>query len=367
MFDSSITPDRFCLPAASVDALSASLSSAYQRPAPSFSHSGVDFGAQVSGEGYTERNKRGSFASLADLLTASKLDWRPSLDTVHGSDGAFVAGVRLVRRSDTGAHLGIVSDSYGAVSAVDAFGALLGPAIACGAVTADRAGLIGGRAFVQASMSLAPLEVIPGDVVLPSLTGVHSFDGKSATRAGFTPVRVVCKNTLAMAYRDAGNQGFTVSKHGPNALARMKGAGERLNSIAQQFQVLGESWRFMAARPFSQKELRDLLARIFEINAGSDKGKLDKLEATIRDLQERGKGSAIPGVRGSAWGTFNAITEYGEHHSSVRGSLSEGDRRWERVLDGSVASLVERAQVEVLRAVGTTETQARATLRGSWS
>ena len=361
-----ITSDRFCLPPASVEALAASLSTAYQRPAPSFSHSGVDFGQRRVGEGYAERDRKGSFASLAELLTASKLDWRPKLDTVHGSDGAFVDGVRLVRRSDTGAHLGIVSDSYGAVSALDAFAALLGPAIACGACTADRAGLIGGRAFVQASMSLAPLEILPGDVVLPSLTGVHSFDGKSATRAGFTPVRVVCRNTLAMAYKDAGNQGFSVSKHGANALLRMKGAGERLNSIAQQFQILGESWRYMAARPFSQAELKALLGRIFEINTAND-GRLDKLHAVVRDLQECGKGSNIPGVRGSAWGVFNAVTEYGEHHTAVRGSLTEGDRRWERVLDGSVASLVERAQVEVLRSAGTTERQARATLRGSWS
>ena len=362
-----ITNDRFCLPPASVEALTASLSTAYQRPAPSFTNSRVDFGRRVSGEGYTERDRDGSFASLAELLTASKLNWTPELAAIHDDRGRQVEGVRVVRRSDTGNHLGVVSDSYGAVSATDAFSALLGPAIACGACSADRAGMIGGRAFVQASMSLAPIEVIPGDVVLPSLTGVHSFDGKSATRTGFTPVRVVCKNTLAMAYKDAGNQGFSVSKHGANALARMKGAGERLNNIAQQFKVLGESWRYMASRPFSQKELRDLLARVFEINTSADKGKLDKLEATIRDLQERGKGATIPGVRGSAWGVFNAVTEYGEHHSNVRGTLTEGDRRWERVLDGSVSSLVERAQVEVLRSIGTTESQARATLRGSWS
>jgi hypothetical protein len=64
-------------------------------------------------------------------------------------------------------------------------------------------------------------------------------------------------------------------------------------------------------------------------------------------------------VRGTAWGLFNAFSEYNEHEATVRGSLPEGDRRWERVLNGDVASFNSKAQEEILVAVGVSRDVAR--------
>ena len=366
-----IVSPRFMLPAADVNALRSQLSPAFRsQPAappaedPRFTTSAVDFGDKRDGT-YTERNAA-SFASLAELLRAGRLDWSPELAKLADDRGRTVDGVRVVRRSDTGEHLGVVSGSYAAVSPVDAFGALLGPAIAAGVVTPDRCGLIKSRAFVQAGLSLDAVEIVPGDRVVPKLTSVHTFDGKSATRAGFSPVRVVCANTLAMAYRDIGQMGFAVTKRGGDSLARMAAIGDKLNTIATQWKVLSESWRFMQAKPFSASQLCDLVARVYEIHASNDKARLDKLTAAIAELVERGRGANVPGVRGTLWGAFNALTEYDQHESAVRGQLAEGDRRWERVLDGSAARVAGAAQVEVLVMAGATRGQAEATIRGSW-
>lgn len=354
-----ITASRFQLPAASVDALRSALAPAYRvdappPPPPTFSTQGARFGSEGH---YTERDRCGSFATLGQLLAAGGLAFGVDTSPVRDDRGRLVEGVRAVRRIDTGEHFGVASESYAAIAPETAFSALLGPAIAAGAVTADRCGLINGKAFVQCRLALESAFIVDGDEVQPMLTGLHTFDAKSATIAGFSPTRVVCKNTYAMAGREASQLGFRVTKKG-DALAQMQGVGRDLNRIAEQWKTLAESWRFMARSPFSQRELRDLLARVYEINTSQDRGRLDKLEATIRELQERGRGANIPGVRGTAWGLFCAITEHNEHHAPVRGSLPEGDRRWERVLTGEVGAFNARAQREVLVSAGATGAQA---------
>lgn len=367
MYTDPIVDSRFMLPAPAVAELRSALSPAYRAPAtpaPTFTGAAANFG---STGGYVDRDRTGSFASLPQLLDAAGLSFAVDTSPVFDDRGRMVDGVRAVRRTDTGDHFGTASESYRAIGPVDAFSALLGPAVAAGVVTADRAGLINGKAFVQCRLALESAFILDGDEVKPMLTGLHTWDAKSATIAGFSPTRVVCKNTYAMAGREASAVGFRVSKRG-DAIGAMRQIGEDLNRIADQWRTLAESWRFMARRPFSQRELRDLLARVYEINAAAGKGdseRLDKLQATIERLQERGRGANIPGVRGSAWGVFCALTEHNEHHAPVRGALPEGDRRWERVLTGEVGAFNSRAQVEVLRAAGATESQARATLRGA--
>lgn len=371
-----IVNPRFMLPAADVAALRSQLSPAFRpsaekpRPAPAaaagprFTSSRVQFGDPADGH-FTERNA-GSFASLGELLAAGGLAWEPQLAKLADDRGRAVDNVRVVRRSDNGDHLGVVSPSYAAISPIDAFGALLGPAIAAGVVTPDRCGLIQSRAFVQAGLALDAVEIVPGDTVVPKLTSIHTFDGKSATRAGFSPVRIVCRNTLAMSYRDIGEMGFTVTKRGGDTAARMAAIGDKLNLIAGQWKTLAESWRFMQARPFTGSQLRELLARVYQINESGDRARIDKLERSIAELIERGRGANLPGVRGTLWGAFNALTEHDQHEATVRGQLSEGDRRWERTLDGSAARFAGAAQVEVLVMAGATRSQAEATIRGAW-
>ena len=100
-----------------------------------------------------------------------------------------------------------------------------------------------------------------------------------------------------------------------------------------------------------------LVDRIFKINA--DPARSRKLAATIDALVDGGRGTNLRGVRGSAWGVFNAFSEYNEHEAVVRGSLPEGDRRWERVLNGEIGTFNSRAQEEVLVAAGATREQAQ--------
>ena len=58
----------------------------------------------------------------------------------------------------------------------------------------------GSRIWVLAKLNREPLVIAQGDEVEKYLLLSHSHDGSLAVRVGFTPIRVVCQNTLSMAH-----------------------------------------------------------------------------------------------------------------------------------------------------------------------
>ena len=370
-----ITPSRFQLPAADVAAVREALAPAYRvappappTPRPEYTTSRVRFGSPTDGH-FTEAAGSGSFASLADLLAAAGVAFDVEGVPVHTPEGLPVDGWQLSRRKGGGEVFGVTSEAYTPIGPVDAFAALLGPAIAAGVARPTRAGHILGRSFAQCALGLPDAEILDGDAVRPLLTGVHSYDAKSATRGGATVTRIVCRNSLMHAWRDLGNAGLSITKRG-NADAvreRMADAGRTLNMVADVYATTVASWRHMAGRTATDRDLRDLIARCFKL-AGDKAGRarLDKLHEQIRRTREGGRGSQIRGVQGSVWGAYNAISEHWEHEAAVRSNgLAEGDRRTARaLLEPAGASFLETLQIEALATAGVAETVARASMTG---
>lgn len=363
---------RFLLPAAAVDAVASKLTPAFNAahlaaPSAPAARAYVEERALRPEDGYyVDAGRKGSFASLGAVLEAARLDFPVQSVPVHDPEGRKVDSHRIIRRADTGEAFGVVSPDYAAIDAVDAFGALLGPAIAAGALVPERAGLILGRAFVQARLAIAPREIVEGDTILPYVTATHTWDGKSSTNAGPTAVRIVCRNTAAAAHKECGEKGWRVTKRGGATVARMEAIGESVAAIARQFNTLCDAFGYIAHRSLDSKTQRGILERLFSLHAAGDRAKLDKLVQTIDRLQHEGRGAKLPGVRGTSWGFLNALTEYNEHERPVRApaQLTEGDWRWRGVLDGEVQAFNGDAYVEVFTASGMDRGQALRAIAG---
>ena len=54
--------------------------------------------------------------------------------------------------------------------------------------------------WVLAKLNRDPLVIAEGDEVEKFILLSHGHDGSLAVRCGFTPIRVVCQNTLSMAH-----------------------------------------------------------------------------------------------------------------------------------------------------------------------
>ena len=117
---------------------------------------------------------------------------------IQGYDEVESTKSQIVRRADTGVELGAVGMKYSALQNRDAFGffdGLFGKD-ACRYETAGFTGN-GERIWLLANMAdQDPIEILPDDVVQKYLLLTNSHDGSYAAMASFTPIRVVCNNTL---------------------------------------------------------------------------------------------------------------------------------------------------------------------------
>jgi len=132
-------------------------------------------------------------------------------DTAHTPINALrsIEDKLVLFRSDTGAPLGVVSDSYKVVQPREVleFFREWAQANAC---TIESAGVLfgGKRYFATAKMSDGVF-VGEGDKVVPYVLLSTSADGSLATEGRITTVRVVCNNTLRLASKGASS--FRVS------------------------------------------------------------------------------------------------------------------------------------------------------------
>ena len=114
---------------------------------------------------------------------------------------------KAVRRKTDGKVLGVVGPKYHVLQNRDAF-RWFEPFLAAKEAALNTAGSLaeGSRIWVLAKLNRAPLVIAQGDEIEKFILLSHSHDGRLAVRVGFTPIRVVCANTLALAHKkDASN------------------------------------------------------------------------------------------------------------------------------------------------------------------
>lgn len=109
------------------------------------------------------------------------------------------SGRDVLYRSDTGAHLSVVSKGYNVVQPVEILD-FFGELAAIGGFELEVAGALsdGKRIWGLAKVNDGGA-VIGHDVVRPYVLFATSYDKSMATIAKFTAVRVVCNNTITMA------------------------------------------------------------------------------------------------------------------------------------------------------------------------
>jgi len=179
----------------------------------------------------------------------------------------------------------------------------------------------------------------------------NSHDGSSCLRMMFTPVRVVCQNTLNIALDGGAGQGIAI-RHTENAQGKVTEAQRALGLAMSYYDGLGGLCTKLAAVPAS----KDAVGRYFlELVPDNGKAKVNTRTENIREdlvgLFHNGKGNRIAGVRGSWWAAFNAVTEWTDHHRSTRGE--EGDKAESRLASnwfGSGAQMKGRAWTLALEA-----------------
>lgn len=258
---------------------------------------------------------------------------------VAGADGQYTqsptghAIVRTDRAQSIGqAVVSIVGDDYVPLQNRDAFG-VLEPLLDRGVATLETGGsLREGRdvwMMVRFATDDPVVQEVFTDEVIPFGLITNNHSGAAKARIKNTPIRVVCANTLAMAFRD-GWSDIGVAHRG-DAKVRMVEAAERLFAgIVDRYRVIAEQYRAMKVRRLETGEFQ---AAVLDIAAPLPK-KLHTPDG--QHLTTRGYDAAYE----AAWERQKAITRAWTHGKGHVGDFSA----WE-AYNGAVEVIDHDAQL----------------------
>lgn len=246
---------------------------------------------------------------------------------IFTADMQEIPGSKAITRTDTGAVLSVMSGTYQTVQNDQ----LLRVAEALREdVEMDAVCVLaeGRKVTFTATIRGAEGEVGRGDAVRQHLVGATSHDGTVAFQVLFSPVRVVCANTLAQALGASNASNTRRIRHTSNANDLIERLPLLIDVRRQQFTGGLAELRAMAATPCTDQLFREYVAGVFadQLRGTTNDKRGDASTArpkTVEDLpffeslEAKFGGEAIggdlPGMSGTYWGAYNTVTEYLSH------------------------------------------------------
>jgi phage/plasmid-like protein (TIGR03299 family) len=254
-------------------------------------------------------NVSGSLTT-SQAIGVAGMDWTVKRERLRLPDGRKVGAFATIRE-DTNAVLGVVGERYAVLQNRDAFD-WFQPFIEGGHATLDTAGQLNGgkRVWVLAKLNRDPIVIAKGDEVTKFLLLSHGHDGSLCIRVGFTPIRVICRNTLAMAHKSDASQLIRV-KHTKRGVRSLDVIRDTIDAIDASFNATAEQYRALNNRSVNGADLRAYVTKVLGVeDKGTDTH--GKTENRIRDIV----GLASDGIGNdgaSLWSAYNGITQWLSH------------------------------------------------------
>jgi phage/plasmid-like protein (TIGR03299 family) len=300
--------------------------------------------------------------SAREAFRVANADFHVAGRPVFDADMQPIAGYQAITRMDTGRTLSVMTETYtpiqneSLIRIAEALHEDINMDAVC--VLSD-----GKKVTFTARIRGAEGDVVPGDPVQQYLIGCTSHDGSIPFQLLFSPIRVVCQNTLSAALGLASNQRHQYNsiriRHTKNADSLIQRLPDLVDVRRRQFIGGLDELRHMAATPCSMAQFRQYISNIFA----------DQLQGTVNDVRgdkstERPKvledlaawssvllkfegeaiGSDLSASSGTAWGAYQAVTEYISHDSGrAKNPLNAARKRLESIYWGSASDQLTKA------------------------
>lgn len=286
--------------------------------------------------------------TIADAIKLAGADWQIVIESLYRNNQETVDDfVRAFVRSDTNKVLGVVGNKTHPLQNEDAF-KFFEPFIEAGECFMETGGVLGEgeKVWVMAKINRDNNVVRKGDEIVKYMLVSNSHDGSTAVRVGFTPVRVVCANTLAMAHSDKSSKLIRV-RHSKSVKQNVERVRDIMNAADADFEATAEEFRVLARRDINQNDLRKYVKTVFDMEEDDSKlatrtrntldriieihnenvgivrellaaAKQEEVQAKVNanimeaifENMETGRGTNDVKSAGSWWDAYNAVNEY---------------------------------------------------------
>lgn len=252
-------------------------------------------------------------------------------------------------RNDNDAVLGVVGKDYQIVQNVDAF-AFFDAIVGGGdGILYETAGALGKgeRIFITAKLP-GYIRVGKDDFIDKYLFLTTSHDGFGSITAAFTPVRVVCNNTLNAAMRNHTNA--IKIRHTASANDRLKQAHTLMgisNTMADEMQDIFNHWSTVR---ITDQEVKKLIQVAMVPNKETLNnlmaGKTEDLSSVYTNMVDKVYAYAMSSptqqmdtTAGTVFGAYNAITGY---FQNVR-NYKNGEAKFKSITEGTAKQRAQSA------------------------
>lgn len=253
-------------------------------------------------------------AGMDYRIRRSVIRYATERDLTDATAFKTIADKHVLFRSDTGAALGVVSESYKVVQPAEVL-EFFREWAQQGGLSIESAGVLfgGKRYFATAKLCDAVAVDDRQDKVVPYALLSTSADGSLSTECRWTTVRTVCNNTLTMAMKDTA--AYKVSHRSVFKPAEAKAVVEAANEEFGAFMTMARSLAHIKV----ERERAETLTVALINKADEDAARDSAAFTRIMDLfSGSGKGATFDTAHETAWGWLNACTEYADHYVRAR-------------------------------------------------
>lgn len=258
--------------------------------------------------------------TIEEGIKIAGLDWNVSLRPIvtNDEDSVNIDTHKIVVRDDIKQPLGVVGSNYKVLQNKEAF-SFFKPFIENEMASLETAGSLfnGKKVFILAKINSDNIVVSKDDEIEKFILISNSHDATQSLRVGFTPIRVVCNNTLSAAENSMQSQLIKLTHKG-NIVQSLSELRETMDLINQQFIATEEQYKYLATRTNINKlDLHKYVKQVFSVK---------KLEDIIKDYEE---GKEIEEARKkliarveeifdlepvhNAWTMYNSVNYYLNH------------------------------------------------------
>ena len=292
-------------------------------------------------------------ATAAEAIEAAGLNYQVELVPLFTQAGIPVPRRQGVIRSDNQQILGTVGQGYTPIQNSEAFQFLdfvvadnCSPAGASNGLRYHTAGALGqGETIWMLAKLPGHIRVRNTEDITEKFLLLHnSHDGSSCLRVHFTPIRVVCQNTLSIAERNGRGQGIFI-RHRGNLELKIHEAQRVLGLANRFYDELQPKIDHLAGHFPTRDQLQQLFSTLYPDPVDGNNTRAENVRAELFRLFDQGIGQDIPGIRHSARAALHAVTEYVDHRRTTRGrsELDRTSKRLQSLWFGSGARLKQQA------------------------
>lgn len=290
----------------------------------------------------------------AEALRLAKLDWTVSVEPVCLPDGnggfieipeSFATVRDDLARTDYRRALGVVGNRYVPIQNSEGFDIADEIAGAAGARFETAGSLRNGKTVFMTMVMPDSIKVVD-DTILPYILISTTHDGTGSEKITYTPTRVVCANTLAVALSESAkiksHKSWSI-RHTANKNERTRQAVDAIKRGNEYFGRHADSMRGLAAAKVDSRFASAFAQALFpDPKEKTARNSMPEKRAEIgRLFSYKQKGANQAAAKGTAYGLFNALAEYIDHSRGTRvvGNATAGESRFDSTMFGSGAAL----------------------------